>query len=343
VPAGQHDKPPGLGRAERVRDPPAGVKVYALPRRRVRLPLEGAAEAIAVLATAAIVSARAPHVTPAAGHRAAGPPARRPVSRPEAQAERSPDGKARRPHEHGHGKRQTSTTSQRRIADYERDGLWARAKSAWFISFVTASSRTDGTLYLFTAGHCAVEVPNGATNRWATGFANLTGHVIGTMHHYIWGPSGDEAILNINNPSGWELPQGWVAVMAGSNTTLNEEYPISSAQYSTQGARVCESGEASGSICGTVEALGVSWCYGPKGQKCAQVNNLGEASFCGNPDDSGAPVFAAHQAFGMVVALQTNIYGNCAGGTFYQGIVGASDAMNVNVVPAHLPVAATRA
>jgi hypothetical protein len=49
VPAGQHDKPPGLGRPERVRDPPVGAEVYALPRRRVRPPLEGAAEAIAVL------------------------------------------------------------------------------------------------------------------------------------------------------------------------------------------------------------------------------------------------------------------------------------------------------
>jgi hypothetical protein len=49
APAGQHDEPPGLGRAERVRDPPVGVKVYAVPGRRVRPPLEGAAEAIALL------------------------------------------------------------------------------------------------------------------------------------------------------------------------------------------------------------------------------------------------------------------------------------------------------
>ena len=62
--------------------------------------------------TAAIVSARAPHVTPSAGPGAAGPPARRPASRPEAQAEPAlPGGKGRRPHEHGHGKLQTSTAS----------------------------------------------------------------------------------------------------------------------------------------------------------------------------------------------------------------------------------------
>lgn len=199
-----------------------------------------------------------------------------------------------------------------------------------------ASSRIDGKLYQFTAGHCAVEAPNGATNRWATAFPNLSGHVIGTVHHYIWGLSGDEAILNINNPgpAGWKLPQGWVAVMKGPNTTLNEEYPISSAQYSTLGARVCESGEAAGSICGIVTALGVSYCYGPQNQQCTKVNNLGEASFCAKPGDSGAPVFASHQAFGLVVALETDSLGDCYG-TFYQGIKGASNAMNVNIVLAH--------
>ena len=49
VPAGQHDKPSEPSRPERVRDPPVSVEVYPLPWRRVGTPLEGAAEAIAVL------------------------------------------------------------------------------------------------------------------------------------------------------------------------------------------------------------------------------------------------------------------------------------------------------
>jgi streptogrisin C len=196
-----------------------------------------------------------------------------------------------------------------------------------------ASDRTTGQLYQFTAGHCAV---NSGTGTWWTYFKDGTQHAIGTVHNYIFGPAGDMAILNINNPSGWMLPQGWVNVMAGSNTTLNERYPITSAQYSTQGARICETGAISGTICGTVAQLGQSIpeCE-PGGINCVEVNNLGLASFCGNSGDSGAPVFASHQAFGLVVALKANIYGQCVGGTYYQGIIGAENAMNANIVLAN--------
>ena len=194
-----------------------------------------------------------------------------------------------------------------------------------------ARSRTDGKLYQFTAGHCAAEDGAGT---WGTYFPypHPTVHAIGTVHHYVFGPRGDEAILNISNPAGWKLPQGWVYVMAGPNTTRNEEYPISSAQYSTQGARVCETGAASGTICGTVLALGVSFCEGTV-LHCTWVDNLGKASFCGNKGDSGAPVFASHQAFGLVVAGSLDCFNSHV--SYYQGIIGAANAMNVNLVFAH--------
>ena len=60
----------------------------------------------------------------------------------------------------------------------------------------------------------------------------------------------------------------------------------------------------------------------------------GKASFCAQGGDSGAPLYAANQAFGLVGALQADPLGNCYG-TLYQGIIGASNAMNVNIVPAH--------
>jgi streptogrisin C len=194
-----------------------------------------------------------------------------------------------------------------------------------------ARGRVTGNLYLLTAGHCAVE---DGTGTWGTYFPGGSVHAIGTVHHYLFGASGDEAILNINNPSGWRLPQGWVYVTAGPNTTRNERYPISSAQYSTQGARICETGAATGhSICGIVVRLGVTSCYG--GLPCRVVNNLGEASFCGNPGDSGAPVFAAHQAFGLVTTGAADLVNGYSCVTYYQGINGAANAMNVNIVTAH--------
>ena len=118
-----------------------------------------------------------------------------------------------------------------------------------------ATDRTTGQYYLFTAGHCAVF---SGTGNWWTYFPDATQHTIGTMHSYYLGSAGDMAILNINNPNGWMLPQGWVNAQ-GQNSTTNQEYPITSAQYSTQGARVCESGGATGYlICGTVLQLGQS-------------------------------------------------------------------------------------
>lgn len=64
------------------------------------------------------------------------------------------------------------------------------------------------------------------------------------------------------------------------------------------------------------------------------MKNLGEASFCSVAGDSGAPVFASHQAFGLENAVTADSKGNpihpCQ--SFYQGILGAAQAMNVNIV-----------
>jgi hypothetical protein len=196
-----------------------------------------------------------------------------------------------------------------------------------------ARSRVDGKLYQFTAGHCAVD---DGTGTWSTRFADHSIHAIGSVHNYVLNSSGDEAILNINNPTGWSLPQGWVYVTEGPNTTLDQQYPIYSDQYSTQGARVCESGGFSGSLCGTVKALGQSKteCNLATG-RCTYVRNLAEATFCVQPGDSGSPVFASHQAFGLVVAGGLDPLPPFPCVTYYQGIKSAENAMNVNIVLAH--------
>ncbi len=189
-----------------------------------------------------------------------------------------------------------------------------------------AKSRVDSKLYQFTAGHCAAA---GGGGNWWTKFPDGSTHNVGPVHHYVYGRSGDEAILSINNPTGWRLPQGWVYVTANPGvTTLNEEYPISSAQYSTQGARVCKSGAAYGkTTCGVVTGLGKNI----QNTDGTVVDNLGEANFCTTDGDSGGPVFAAHQAFGILVAA--NSRNSCD--SYYQGIIGAENAMNVNIVLAH--------
>lgn len=73
---------------------------------------------------------------------------------------------------------------------------------------------------------------------WATRFPGGSLHLIGTVHGYVYGANGDEAILNIKNPTSWILPRGLVYVLEGPDTTRNEDYTISSAQYSTRGANL---------------------------------------------------------------------------------------------------------
>jgi hypothetical protein len=45
-------------------------------------------------------------------------------------------------------------------------------------------------------------------------------------------------------------------------------------------------------------------------------------------------VFASNQAFGLVVAVK-QVQGVCLSGTYYEGIIGAASAMNVNIVLAN--------
>ncbi len=79
---------------------------------------------------------------------------------------------------------------------------------------------------------------------------------------------------------------------------------------------------------------GQTKCVGPDPTNCRWVNNLAEDSIYSQPGDSGAPVFTAHQAFGLVSSGGFDVlHGGWV--TYYQGIIGASDAMNVNIVLAH--------
>jgi streptogrisin C len=217
--------------------------------------------------------------------------------------------------------------------------IWSNTSSG-LIGYCTggfiATDNATGQYYLFTAGHCAADV---GTGNWYTKFASDgSQHTVGTVQRYAFGYGGDEAIININNPTGWMLPQGWVDAQ-GQNSTTNQNYPITSAQYSTQGARVCGTGQGTEYLqCGTVVALGVSddECDLPNVLTCTWVTNLGEASFVAHSGDSGGPVFASNQAFGLVV--EQHEYWNglyWTPGTAYQGIIGAESALNANIVLAN--------
>lgn len=186
-----------------------------------------------------------------------------------------------------------------------------------------ARSRTTGALYQFTAGHCHVMARSGT---WYTRFVDGTPHDIGPVHNAVWSLDGDMAILRVDNPEGWRA-RAWVFVTDGPDTARNETYNIARDGTSESGLGVCVTGARWGrSMCGNVQELNqtVEYCDAT-GTICRIVRHLARSTLCGVAGDSGAPVFNRHTAYGLLVAGD----GSC--NTYYQGISGAEDALNVSV------------
>jgi hypothetical protein len=182
-----------------------------------------------------------------------------------------------------------------------------------------ARSRSDNKLYQFTAGHCAL---GGHTGTWSTAFANREPHAIGAIgSRFRVGSAGDEAVMAVANPAGWQA-RAWVYVTASPFTARDEQYTIGADGGSVIGMRICTTGAFYGRTdCGVVQRLGVTVTYS-SGQT---VTGLGEGNICGTGGDSGAPVYANHIAYGLQVAG----FAEC--GTYFQGIRGAENALNVDV------------
>jgi hypothetical protein len=174
-------------------------------------------------------------------------------------------------------------------------------------------SRVDSKLYLFTVGHCISD----HTTNWFAADSSGNRTAIGAAWNHIYGDGGDMAIIRINDVVNWD-PQNWVYVSDGNGTTVDEEYPITSVDYSTVGKRVCASGAVSGaSNCGTVQELGVSR---------GDVNNLGRASYCRVHGDSGAPIFSYNVGYGLHHA------GDDSCDAYFQSLKWAEEKMNVNAL-----------
>lgn len=183
----------------------------------------------------------------------------------------------------------------------------------------TAQSRVDANEYVITAGHCG-QGTDGLS--WHTEFANGSDHVIGAVHHWILSTEhGDEAIMLINNVPGW-TPQGRVDVTASAFTTSDPTYFIKATNWSVVGQRICTSGSFTGhSTCGTVTELDFS--YDADG---FEFDHAGDTDICATHGDSGAPMYATHIAYGILVAGTDD----CE--TAYDGIRNAEAELNVNVL-----------
>jgi len=157
-------------------------------------------------------------------------------------------------------------------------------------------SNFDGTFVQFSAGHCWTfgETP------WQTMFpSDGSVHTVGPAFSILSDKDFDVFVIKVNNPAGWSLPSATVRVTASDDTTENLSYVIHSDNLSVVGMRICTTGEKSiFSDCGEVDELGVTDTYDG-----TTHHHLGIADdICAHPGDSGAPMYANHVAFGVLVA-----------------------------------------
>jgi hypothetical protein len=204
-----------------------------------------------------------------------------------------------------------------------RGGIRIWTERAGCTAAFVGRSRTTGSLYQFTAGHCATV--SGATATWWTHFSDGSKHFIGPMHNHKFNSSGDMGIMRINNPAGWD-PKAWVLVTAGPDTGAgNFAYRIKQDAKSVVGQRVCSSGASTAqTTCGTVTELDASMSMCLSDGRC-QTMRLNRATTCVRPGDSGSPVYANHTAYGIVSG------GAGCGNTVYQDIQAAENLMNTDV------------
>ncbi len=191
-----------------------------------------------------------------------------------------------------------------------------------------ARSKSDAKPYVVTAGHCDSTTPT--SDAWWAYFANLDAHKVGNTWRRTFASSGDYASIAVANPTGWS-PGSYVVVIAGSDTTRDELYPITGAVGSSVGDVVCTTlSMSSATYCGIVTRLGVSVYYNG-----VTVQNLGvvhpDTNYeCGVNGDSGGPVYRGGKARGIYEA-DYRTSGNACVEWYYQGISAALSALNLTI------------
>jgi Trypsin len=192
-------------------------------------------------------------------------------------------------------------------------------------------SKVDTKKYVLTAGHC-LDGDTDAT--WHTHLANGNAVNIGQPHNFTFGAAGDMGIIRILDTGYWN-PKGWVYVTSSNGaypTVTNSSYTIGGTGWSSPliGKYLCKTGQTTGTTCGKVEAVGQTVSY-----PGTTVHNLGRAKIYTCKGDSGGPLYVKHVAYGLVSGISLNAGStSCGNTTYYQGVKGAANAMNVNLLTA---------
>lgn len=181
--------------------------------------------------------------------------------------------------------------------------------------------------YVLTAGHCAKKFSKWGAKDFDEGLEKPVGSV--TAYSY---PGGDWAMIKANG-SYWDTSP-WpsrVAHFGGDQLT-----PINAESWSYLGQYVCHSGNKTGTSCGNVSALDLTYVDEGSGGTVYNATEFGKV--CSVAGDSGGPVFAGNTALGIYAAADIeSTYPNCATTAVYMEITDVTDSLGIAVGPRVAP------
>lgn len=183
-------------------------------------------------------------------------------------------------------------------------------------------------LLLVTAGHC---IWGGGPYFWAKDEAGVNHYAAENYGYVLGGVSGKDAgvVRIITGPWFPPAPLASVIVKSSSMTTYNPNYKIHQDSFSSLGQLLCMTGSATGTRCAEVSDLGadqvIEW-----DNVDFLLKNTGELDTCGTGyTDSGGPIYKKHKAYGIHLGSVGGPF-HCY--AFYQGIRGAENALNVDIL-----------
>ena len=198
----------------------------------------------------------------------------------------------------------------------------------------------NGDRYILTAGHCVHQNYEGAPTylSWTSKDGALTAHAIGSATQ--WGSGGTTEWAKIKANGSWWDSGSWPAQIAywgtakvgpggtfeGKGAPFDLNYPITGQGSNVVGTFACHSGIITGTSCGTISALNVT--YSGAGGPIYNLVELSGPNVCSIGGDSGSPYFTGHSALGMHVIKTGTL---CGGGFLYVDINLATAALGVTI------------
>lgn len=231
-----------------------------------------------------------------------------------------------------------------------RGGAYIEDESTSCTGGFLANSRSDGKLYLLTAGHCVSDMRHPFTVRtadWSTYDKDATRMMIGKPHRGSTdvgqGNIIDAGVIAVipagsSNPSPlWAAsPPRYVYVTSstnpGANTTHDERYEIARVRAPAERSIYCMTGApafANGrhTVCGRVKKT--LQRVRDQGDPLEPRSAIMRIDLCGpGLGSSGGPLYKNHTGYGIFVIFSQ---GSCR--KYFTRLVAAQNVMNVDVIP----------